>query len=382
MISLDLSKAFDRVDWAALWDALRRHGVSNDIIWLLQCLYQHQTGTVIGETESSKEFDINAGVRQGCVLSPRLFCCVLQVALVAWRNDVGHLGIDFQDGLAKLLDLRFADDILLFAMTRDEAARILDAIVQALAAVGLLLNPTKTKVLTTEAQPPSTLSTPNGLVVDVLNREDSHKWLGCLLCTKSEGNHAVDTDHHVQAAFKAFFANRWLLCDQKVSLRDRLRYFEAVISPVACFAAAHRPVYKSDLRKLDVAQRRMLRTVVGAPSGTDWSAEWHVILHGWNRRVSEQIQACNISTWSDRCLRSYWRFAQYVVSLPADRWVRRALNWVPNWSRRKGRPRYQWDSMLQNFCRWKRCENWQFEAQDEARWSTLLSDFLSFMEHV
>ena len=139
---------------------------------------------------------------------------------------------------------------------------------------------------------------------------------------------------------------------------------------------------KSDLRKVDVAQRRMLRTVVGAPSGTDWSAEWHVILHGWNRRVSEQIQACNISTWSDRCLRFYWRFAQYVVSLPADRWVRRALNWVPNWSRRKGRPRYQWDSMLQDFCRWKRCENWQFEAQDEARWSTLLSDFLSFMEHV
>ena len=55
----------------------------------------------------------------------------------AWRNDVGHLGIDFRDGLAKLLDLRFADDNLLFAMTRDEAARILDATVQTVAAVGL-----------------------------------------------------------------------------------------------------------------------------------------------------------------------------------------------------------------------------------------------------
>ena len=81
----------------------------------------------------------------GCVLSPRLFGCVLEVALVAWRNDVGHLGIDFQDGLAEPLDLRLADDTLLFAMTRDEAARILDAIVQALAAV-VLLNPTQTKV--------------------------------------------------------------------------------------------------------------------------------------------------------------------------------------------------------------------------------------------
>ena len=86
----------------------------------------------------------------------------LQVALAAWRNDVGHLGTDFQDGFPKLLDLRFVDDSLLFAMTRDEAARILDKIAQAVAAVGLVLNPATTVVFTTEAQPPRTLSTPNG----------------------------------------------------------------------------------------------------------------------------------------------------------------------------------------------------------------------------
>ena len=36
IINLDLSKAFDRVDWDALWDALRHHGVSEHIIWILQ----------------------------------------------------------------------------------------------------------------------------------------------------------------------------------------------------------------------------------------------------------------------------------------------------------------------------------------------------------
>ena len=44
--------------------------------------------------------------------------------------------------------------------------------------------------------------------------------------------------------------------------------FHAVMSPVACFAAAHRPVYKSELRKLDVAQRRMLRAC-------RWRTKWH-----------------------------------------------------------------------------------------------------------
>ena len=63
----------------------------------------------------SREFCIKAGVRQGCVLSPRLFCSVLQLAMEEWRCDVSHNGLDLGDGGPPLSDLRFADDILLFA---------------------------------------------------------------------------------------------------------------------------------------------------------------------------------------------------------------------------------------------------------------------------
>ena len=70
-VSLDLSKAFDRVDWQSLWQALRANGISSHMIWVLQTLYQKQSGQVQGKTEISREFDMLAGVRQGCVLSPR-----------------------------------------------------------------------------------------------------------------------------------------------------------------------------------------------------------------------------------------------------------------------------------------------------------------------
>ena len=38
IISLDLSKAFDKVNWEALWAALMQHGVSQHLVWILQCI--------------------------------------------------------------------------------------------------------------------------------------------------------------------------------------------------------------------------------------------------------------------------------------------------------------------------------------------------------
>ena len=122
VLSLDLSKAFDRVDWKALWAALRDHGISPHMIWIIQRSYSEQVGQVTTPTESSKEFPIKAGVRQGCVFSPRLFCAVLEWAMHDWKQSGHHFGIQLQRNVQALTDLRFADDILLFALSLELTA--------------------------------------------------------------------------------------------------------------------------------------------------------------------------------------------------------------------------------------------------------------------
>jgi len=235
-ISLDLSKAFDRVAWPALWEALKAHGISNHLIWVIQTLYHEQEGEISGTGEQSRKFNINAGVRQGSVLSPRLFCCVLQWAMSSWRQKVVGTGWDLNDGLRNLLDLRFADDILLFGKTEAEVLKSLDALVHELSRVGLILNASKTVVLTTQAQAPSSVTSPNGLSVNVIPQNSSQKWLGCMI-SSSGSNHILDLEYHLQAANRAFYKNRALLTDRATPVGARLRFFRAVVSPVAAYGA-------------------------------------------------------------------------------------------------------------------------------------------------
>ena len=56
LLSLDLSKAFDRVDWGALWLALSEHGVSSHMLWILQKLNFGQHGEVTGQGGNSRSF--------------------------------------------------------------------------------------------------------------------------------------------------------------------------------------------------------------------------------------------------------------------------------------------------------------------------------------
>jgi len=344
IISLDLSKAFDRVSWPALWEALLQQGISKHLVWILQTMYYEQTGQISGTWGKSREFHIRAGVRQGCVLSPRLFCAVLQVALQAWRRKVGTSGIDLDDRLQKLLDLRFADDVLVFATTQLEAGSLLDALVTELAQVGLILNASKTVVLTSEAQPPLEIKTPSGITVKVIGAESAHKWLGCMLT--ASGRHGLDVEYHLQAASKAFYANRNILVDRKASVTSRLRYFEAVVTPVACFAAGHRTLYKDDLQNMDVNFRKLARKVVGFPNGVDWSRPWHEILHLWHSKLSDSMTANSVQCWSQRALKQYWNMAGYAACLPDHRWLRRVLAWSPSGHRSQGRPRHTWESTL------------------------------------
>ena len=205
-----------------------------------------------------------------------------------------------------------------------------------------------------------------------------HKWLGCILSAGAYGRSTLDTTYHLQAASRAFLANKQILCDKKVLLAVRLRFSDRVITPVALFASGHRTIRMSDLHKLDVVFRKMLRMIVGPPSFLEWNAPWHEILHHWNGKAVALAQQHGLNPWSEQCLKHHWKFAMYVANLPSNRWVKRVLLWNPSGARTRGYPRHDWTSKLVAYTRFHQLGQWLSLAQDLALWMQFIDDFVKF----
>ena len=70
---IDFSKAYDKIDRDKLWGCLEQLGAGGKFLDLLQSLYQGTSCQVrIGDMQS-RVFEVNVGLRQGCVLSSLLF---------------------------------------------------------------------------------------------------------------------------------------------------------------------------------------------------------------------------------------------------------------------------------------------------------------------
>ena len=105
--------------------------------------------------EESEIFDIQKGSKQGDPLSSLLFNTVLQYALKSviqkWQRKKG-MGIYLSDQERDCLtNLRFADDVMLFATSQGQIQNMMCEFKEATEKVGLTIHPNKTKILSNES---------------------------------------------------------------------------------------------------------------------------------------------------------------------------------------------------------------------------------------
>ena len=85
MAFVDLEKAFDGVPRKVIWWALRKLGVDEWIVRLVQGMYSSARSRVHVGEGYCEEFEVKVGVHQGSVLSLLLFIIVLQPVVVSFQ---------------------------------------------------------------------------------------------------------------------------------------------------------------------------------------------------------------------------------------------------------------------------------------------------------
>ena len=141
---IDYEKAFDSVEHKDLFTALRKVGVNEGYVQLLEDIYTDATAKIHIENDVSRTIYIERGVRQGDTISPKIFTTAMEDIFKKLNLQERGLNVDGES----LTDIRFADYVALIATSVKDMEVQLNELNQGSKKIGLNIHKGKTKYMT------------------------------------------------------------------------------------------------------------------------------------------------------------------------------------------------------------------------------------------
>ena len=79
IISIDVEKAFDKIQHPFLIKILSNVGIKGAFLNIIKAIYVKPTASIILNRQKLKAFSLRPGKRQGCPFSPLVFNIILEV---------------------------------------------------------------------------------------------------------------------------------------------------------------------------------------------------------------------------------------------------------------------------------------------------------------
>ena len=150
---LDLEKAYDRVEREKLWQVLRRRGMSEGLVRILERVYDGVKVRFVLGNMKSEWVTVRRGVRQGCPLSPTLFnMYIAEVAEVLEEEGGGvqytREGEEGEEMVCRdIKGMLYADDICIVADREREMVETMEKIHRVAVEYGLGISERKSMVV-------------------------------------------------------------------------------------------------------------------------------------------------------------------------------------------------------------------------------------------
>ena len=266
---IDLEKAYDRVPREVLYWCLRKRGVTEKMVRVIQSLYHGGQTIVQCSAGDTDPIPVAVGLHQGSALSPLLFAIVMDTISATVREGVPD-------------ELLYADDIAISADSVDKLQEKFRKWQVELESKGLKVNTRKTEVLVSAKGEGH-----RAVIKDRHNQEIKQVEKFCYLGTtiSETGGSREEVKMRVNRAWGKWRETSGVMCDKRMTVKLKVKIYKSVIRPVLLYGMEALALRRSEERLLESTEMRMLRWICGVS----------LLEHRTNEDIRKFTKTANIS---------------------------------------------------------------------------------------
>ena len=352
MCFIDYAKAFDRVNHVKMIQCLQHLDIDNKDLQLITNLYWNQKAFIQTENGLSPEIHIKRGVRQGCVLSPCLFNLYTENIFREVGNDKG-----IKIGGRIINNLRYADDTVLLAETKEDLQHILNEVNSVGERYGMKMNATKTKtmVVCRKGDTPQIKIKIDGVEIEQVQQ---FKYLGQTI--SDNGRCDSEIIKRIEIARGAFNSLKGVLLSSNISLTTKKRIIKCYVWSTLLYGCETWTLTQTHINKLQAFEMWVYRKLKRIP-WTDKVTNEEVL-----KRVNEKRYI--IPTIKIR------KTTYFGHMIRRDNMQRQLLEGKIEGTRSRGRPRIEWTDNISEWTKIKKYNEMVIRAQNRPKWRIMIAN--------
>ena len=199
---VDLEKAYDRIPREVIIWALRKRGITEKVVRVVQSLYHECITSVQCGEGTSDPFPVEVGLHQGSALSPFLFAMIMDT-----------ISADTREGVP--LELLFADDLAVSAASEEGLQERVWTWQEELEKKGMKMNCRKTEVMVTAKEDGMALEVKARSGV-VIKQVKNFSYLGSVI--ESGGGCREEVQARIKKAWNKWREVIGVVCDKRMPI--------------------------------------------------------------------------------------------------------------------------------------------------------------------
>ena len=337
-VFVDLEKAYDRVPREEVWYCMRKSGVKETYVRVVQDMYEDSITAVKCAMGLTEGFNVKVGLHQGSALSPFLFAIVIDRLTDTVREESPWT-------------MMFADDIVICSENREEVEKKLENWRYELERRGMKVSRSKTEYMCVNETEGDGSVKMQG--IDLVKVHE-FKYLGSTL--QSDGGCEREVKRRIQAGWNGWRKVSGVLCDRRVAPRLKGKVYRTVVRPALMYGLETIGMTEKQEDYFEVAELKMLRASLGV-TRKDMIRNRYIRGTAQVRRMSDKMREGRLR-WYGHVQR---RDESYIG--------KKVLGMALPGKRRRGRPKRRFmDSIREDM---KRAGVNEDDVDDRGRWKQL-----------